>query len=149
MPRKPKAAAVEAATTAPLPQGDGVSVTYVPRDGDPVRVKWDGIEFTANVPVLVTKPHIIEAARGNPWFHVGEDAPAPKPAEPQEPQTAEEYRGYVVAWLKGATTSDLMQRRWDAEAPMREDLGVGTDDLEWIGKFFNPQFEQLKKAEAG
>jgi len=52
--QKPKPAAKVA------PQNPNVDmITYMPADGDPVRTVWNGIEFTAHIPVAVPKSKTI------------------------------------------------------------------------------------------
>ena len=78
---------------APAPEAPKTEqVTYTPGPDDPTSVKWHGYTFHANVPKAVANADLVERARGNKFFKVGEftesdvvttreEPPAPKTAE--------------------------------------------------------------------
>lgn len=130
------------------PAAGAAEVTYVPGDGDPVTVVWGGMKFEANKPREVTNPQLIAKAKLNPWFKVAGEKAAAKADPSAPPKTAEEYRGFAIAWINAATTSGEMSERWEKEGALREACGVGSDDLDLLGGTFNPKLEKLKKAES-
>lgn len=120
-------------------------VTYRPAEGDPPRTKWRGYEFSANVPVLVKDRHLIESARTNPCFQVGN---TPPPANPNAlPTDHLSYRSYAVEWLKNAGSSDELIKRWAQEANLREKCNVGYDDISYLGKIIEPKLDTLRRGE--
>lgn len=137
-----------------------LEITYHPREGDPSTVKWAGVKFEANVPKVVSHPEIIMGAPTNPWFSVkGETAESgeakrrgPKP----KPKTPEAYRAWAVEWINAVKPDPLlepaiaaagavaaMKERWGAEESLREQCGVGSDDLDMLASIFNPKMFSL------
>ena len=58
---------------APAPEAPKTEqVTYTPGPDDPTSVKWHGYTFHANVPKAVANADLVERARGNKFFKVGE-----------------------------------------------------------------------------
>lgn len=143
----PKASAAKAAVPA-VPKPAGELVTYVPQqEGDPHKTRWAGIVFHANVPVRVTNPRLVEKARENPWFHVGEGPPVPRTAPKRErPKTPDQYRAHVVAWLKEMDSPEELQARWIAEEGLRQECGVGPGDLDYLETLIRPKLTELKRA---
>jgi hypothetical protein len=145
MAKKPEAA-------LNLKPGDDVEkrplVTYVPQSGDPAEVTWNSHVFKANIPRTVNVPGMVEQARGNPWFRVGDEERAQASSVTDRPKTAEEYRAYALAWIMAAPSSAELAKRWDDEAALRAEVEAGTDDEEYLAQFFNVKFDQLKKVEA-
>jgi len=122
-------------------------ITYTPRfDGDPFNTVVEGIRFEANKPRSVSNAVIIEMARTNPWFRVGDEKQAPLPSY-GKPRTDIEYRRYAIEWIQAAKGSDEVKRRWDAEEDLRTDCDVGTDDLDFLAPYYSSRVEQLEKAE--
>lgn len=130
----------------PTPKSEKVNITYVPRDGDPHEVVWNNHRFQANVPRPVGNAIMIAQAKGNPYFEVEGHEKKAGP-DPSEPKTAEAYRAHAVEWFKKAKTAQDFEARWDAEADLRERVGVGTDDLEWLESIAGPRLSELKKAD--
>ena len=131
----------------PAKKGSGVEITYVPRlDGDPFNTSVEGIRFEANKPRLVSNPAVIEMAKTNPWFKVGDRAPAPLPTY-GKPQNDIEYRRYAIEWMQKAKSSDEVRRRWDAEEDLRSTCDIGTEDLDFLAPYYQSRVEQLVKAE--
>lgn len=132
------------------PDANMVHVTYVPQPGDPAVTTWNGHTFHANKPTPVNADvhgKMIEQARGNPWFEVaGQDKPK-TPSAANSPTNSEEYRSYAIGWFKTVDSSKAMKARWAAEEEMRNELGVGTDDLEYLDKLYIPRLAELEKAE--
>jgi len=130
----------EAAATA------AVDVTYVPKDGDAATVVWNRIKFVANVPTPVKDAEIVEKAKANPWFTVAgfEKKAVAKPAV----KDAEAYRAHAIAWINAAKTSQELLDTWAAEAEMREEFGVGSDDIDFLNAIYEPKLADLKKAES-
>lgn len=132
------------------------TVTYVPGPMDPVRITWCGHTFEANISKEI-KGHaggtereklnasLIERARENKHFRVGNAKAKRDPAK--DPATAEEYRFYIVEWLKLPSfdhAEDLIAR-FSKERDLRQVCGVGTDDYDFIGNLFMPKLHELAK----
>lgn len=137
-------------------------VTYTPAPDDPTEVTWMRHKFKAHVPHDVKDGRLIEAARGNRFFHVGPFDPALHAYKETvaEPKTAEAYRAWVVLWMKklrAFPTGDdvplseqpieVACQRWATEARMRARLEVGFDDYKYISDFFQPILAELIKRE--
>lgn len=131
-------------------------ITYIPGDGDPVSTKWHGIVFHAHVPKLISKPELIEAAKANRFFKVGEYSPdqdkAPPPFFTGDPKTSDQYRAHVVAWLNKLSaapssphTIEEMVKTWVAEQHLRESCEVGSEDYSFIGAQFLPKMHEFAK----
>lgn len=137
-------------TRADPEKAPGEQITYLPGEGDPLSVKWHGMVFHANVPKSVTKPELIEQAKGNKFFKVGsfdaaKDSTAVDAAI-SDPKTPGEYRAHFVDWFrKVADINDLVET-WAEEQPMREACEVGADDYSYIGALFHPKMHELAKA---
>lgn len=139
------------------PETVAEQVTYLAGDGDPPSTKWHGIVFRANVPKMVTKPLLIEQARGNRFFKVGKfDADkdqAPLPGFAGDPKTSAEYRSHIIGWVnklggQHPQPEDIeeMIKTFVAEARMREMCEVGSDDYSFIGSIFLPKMHELARA---
>lgn len=131
--------------------GDGAArasepVTYLPQDGDPAKTRWRGTMFHANIPVAISDPDMLAAARSNKFFHVGEGAPHVVVEETLEPKTPEQYRAHVVGWLKTVETMRELDDKWEAEEVLRIHVGAGTDDIEYLKTLLGPKREELRKA---
>lgn len=145
-------------------------VTYLPQDGDPAETTFHGVNLKANVAVETSNEKLIAMASSNPWFKVEGAADKPKAAEPAkggkptpenkptvvipkgntgEPKTAEEYRAYAVEWFKTVRTIEEMETRWKAEEGLRNSIGVGTDDYDYLATLYNPKADALRKAAKG
>jgi hypothetical protein len=138
-------------------------VIYHPDDGDPVRVKWGGLEFKAYVAVRVplthsisvplkkehvladgtvqtrnieTKVSLVELARGNPSFSVDGVRASKKIAAERVPTDSDEYRSYCISWIASSTDAHTMDVRWDAEDALREQCGVDGRDIAYLRPFF-------------
>lgn len=127
----------------------GESVTYLPKDGDPAKVKWGGRMFHANVPLKISDPVLLDKARKNKWFHVGEGAPHVEVEETSEPKTPEQYVAHCVAWLKALEPEGgerALDDRWAAEESLRMSCGVGTSDLDYLATLISPKRGELRRA---
>lgn len=132
-------------------------ITYVPTDGGPVKVKWAGHTFEANVPKEIRGRedgteseklglHIINSARNNPHFKVG-DKRFQMPV--QLPATAEQYRAYAVNWIKDRSiehAEDLI-RRFTRDRELQAACEVGSDDYAWLATLFMPRLHELARAD--
>jgi hypothetical protein len=78
VPRRGKLTAKESRT---------IETTYIPGEGDPLSVEWHGHTFHANVPEQVSHVKLIEAARNNKFFKVGEFYPNTDQVENQPQAT--------------------------------------------------------------
>jgi hypothetical protein len=143
------AAKLKPAPAAPAANSD-VEITYVPGREDPVSVVWNKLTFEANKPRTVSDQRIIERAKNNPWFRVAGEKAAEKGFDPgtDKPENSSQYRAYAVTWFKLVNGSAEMQRRWSDEETLRAECEVGTDDLEYIARYYDPRLEELKKIEA-
>jgi hypothetical protein len=147
--------------SAELPIAGSISttLTYLPDDGDPVINKWCGITFRANVPVeLIANPQgtkreqlnawMIENAKGSRFYSIG-DAPHPRVRKPNsEPETAEEYRAYMVEWLKQPFdhASDLIAR-FVRDRDLQTACEVGFDDYQYLATLFMPKLHELARGD--
>lgn len=137
------------------------TITYVPGPMDPSVVKWGGMTFQANVPKEVTghaegttaqqlAHQVIERARENKHFRVGEGASSrPRREAVTLPKTSEEYRAYVVGWLKDPAiehASDLIAR-FARDRELQAACEVGHDDFAYIATLFMPRLHELAKAD--
>lgn len=144
---KPQQKPSEPDKTLPL----GEQITYIPGDGDPLSVKWHGLVFHANVPKSVTKPELIEQAKGNKFFKVGsfdtaKDSTAAVDAAAAVPKTSQEYRAHFVDWLKKASEINGLVATWAKEQSMRDACEVGADDYSYMGTLFYPKMHEFTKA---
>jgi len=144
---------------------------YRPQDpADPIEMSMGGIMFHANVPkgvpdsvtILQLITETRETAEGevrskgreqkvplykvlehNPWFEIdGVKPPRPAPATARMPDTADEYRGYAVAWIGDSKTVAAMDKRWSGEDWLRRKCGVAASDLAYIMPFFDAKREE-------
>jgi hypothetical protein len=121
---------------------DGEDVTYVPGADDPTICKWQGREFKANVPMRVRDKGLIESARTNRFFRVGDQGPEPGDNDP--PKNATQYRAHVVAWMKEVNTVDDLVVKWSADRDLRRACEVGHDDIDWLGRLFEPKLRHMR-----
>lgn len=93
---------------------------------------------------------MIDQAKGNPSFQVEGEVPAAarKPGRPRIPRTSEDYRSYALAWISAMEDVQDLAERWDAEETLRENIGVGEDDLKYLTPFFQAKHHELKKQAA-
>ena len=131
--------------TAPVKE-PGEDIFYLPGEGDPHTVKWRGVEFKSNVATRVTDKELIEAARANRFYRVGNDAPN-MGAFVGPPKTAMEYRSYVVDWIKGCETVDQVAAHWAADRDLRGKCEVGNDDISFLGTLVEPKLRALRQRE--
>lgn len=132
------------------------TITYIPGPMDPVYTTWCGHKFEANIPKEIRgnaagtereklNATLIERARDNKSFRVGNAKPRRDPAK--DPTTAEEYRHYIVEWMKSTAfdhAEDLIVR-FAKDRDLQHLCGVGTDDYEFIGTLFMPKLHELAK----
>lgn len=121
-------------------------VTYVPGPEGPSEVKWWGMLFRANVARTVTHRQLIESAMSNPFFQVNGERK--EKAKPGTPTTPEEYKVHAIAWINASGSHHDLERQWEKEDELREEIGVGTDDLDYILPKFNARYALLKKQAA-
>lgn len=140
-----------------LPADDSKSkrlpkITYSPEGDAPIETMWNRHRFRANIPITVkdvqnglTAAEMVAIARNNPHFSV-EGFEKAKSVSPI-PDSPERYRAYAVGWIRISNSSDEMLRRWKAEAELREECGVGSDDVEYLQTIFTPRLSLLKDTE--
>ena len=124
-------------------------VTYTPAPGDPPETEWMGHKFRANIPHPVTNARLVEMAKGNRFFHVGEFDPARDAYKDVvvKPETAEAYRAWAVTWFKQMNSIEEFAERWANEAKMRARLEVGFDDYHYISSIAQPKIDELIRRE--
>src|SRR5487761_34159 len=144
------------------PQEVTETITYLPNAMDPPVVKWGGQTFQANVPKELTgheeghpdatdrtrmNMHLIERARENKFFAVGNQRP--KRERNALPTNAQEYRTYIVEWLKDPAidSADKLIARFAADRTLQATCEVGPDDFERIASVFMPRLADLAKAD--
>lgn len=123
----------------------GELVMYSPSEGDPNKTKWRGVEFKANVPVMIYDPEHLEAARLNGHFSVGDKSPDDDADGP--PEDAMAYRGHVIDWLKKVETVDDLVKFWAADRELRTKCEVGLDDIQYLGTIVEPKLRAMRLAE--
>ena len=158
--KRPYVRKTPAADAAPAAELYTEQVTYLPGEGDPASVKWGGITFHANRPKEIEAHaegspsqrgmhQLIENARKNKFFHVGE-FDAANAVEAREsaslPKTSDQYRAHVIGWLSKMSSEGELDAKWISEESMRGACGVGSDDLEWLGEKIAPKRFELRKA---
>lgn len=134
------------------------NITYLPGEGDPSTVTWCGHTFRANVPKEVTgnadgtdreqlNYQLIERARDNPSFKVGDARPRRRAIE--IPKTADEYRAYLAAWLQDTSMqhADQLIARFARDRELQAACEVGTDDFSFIATLFMPKLHDMAKAD--
>lgn len=152
---------------------ESAEVTYIPGDGDPHKVLWNGIEFRANVPVTLhrdrmvsvplrkehyladgtlqsrgveQKVSMIELARHNPSFSVDGVKTERLIGTARLPTDNDQYRGYALAWIRDATSVQQLDVRWDAESSLRERCGCDDKDMMFLRPFFDARRSEMKEA---
>lgn len=155
---------------------DSSQVTYIPRDGDPIRTVWNGVEFRANIPVVIphskmvntlvvqetkgpegdirtkgveTKTSMVEMAKTNPFFEVdGVQHVEHKNGVARLPIDSDQYRGYALVWIRATNTLKQLKERWDGEEPLREKCGLEVGDINYLRPFLDARREQLGETTA-
>lgn len=122
------------------------SVTYLPRDGDPAKIKWGGRMFHANAPVMIDNPILLAKARLSKWFHVGEGAPHVEVEDTPDPKNPDQYRAHVASWLKTVETLSQLDKRYADEEELRISCGVGGEDFDVLKSLIGPKRAELKRA---
>ena len=123
----------------------GEHITYLPGEGDPHTIKWRGVEFRANTPVWSDNSDMIEAARTNRFFRVGDASHERRHDE--APQDAMEYRRHVLNWMKSVTTVDQLVTNWSADRSLRDKCEVADDDIRYLGTLIEPKLRDMRAAE--
>ena len=144
--------------TLPISEPVTETLIYVPGEGDPPIVQWGGHKFHANVPKEITgnadgserdrlNLHIIERARDNKHFRVSGQKPKRDPAA--LPKTAEEYRAYMITWLKDPAIqhADDLIARFTKDRELQSMCEVGADDYAYLGTLFMPRLHELARAD--
>lgn len=134
------------------------TITYVPGPMDPVTAKWCGHTFHANVPKEITgradgserdrlNLHLIERARESKFWSVGNAKP--KREAVGMPTTAEQYRAYMVDWLKDPAIEHVEQliARFAQDRNLRTACEVGSDDYAYLSTLFLPKLHELTHAD--
>ena len=122
----------------------GEMLTYLAGEGDPVTIKWRGVEFKANVPQRVADKAHIAAARTNKFFRVGNEL---KEAPSFAPKDSMDYRAHVIDWMRDVTTVDHLVRNWSADRNLRVKCEVGDDDVRYLGTIIEPRLRTMRQAE--
>lgn len=132
-------------------------VTYLPGSQDPSFTKWGGHTFQANVSKEIKgdpdgtaseklNHHIIEAARNNPHFQVGNTRP--RRERTSMPKDSREYRAYLANWLKEEHFEEPEEliARFARDRDLQAKCDVGADDFGFIGELFMPRLHELARA---
>lgn len=144
--------------TAPAVESVTETITYLPGPMDPSSTKWGGIAFHANVAKEITghaegtereklNLHLIERARENKHFRVGNSRAKRDPMA--APKTAEEYRAYMVEWLKDPAIdhADTLIARFARDRELQMVCEVGSDDYSYLATLFMPKLHELAHAD--
>lgn len=157
--------------TKPQRPDDVDEIAYIPQEGDPIRIVWNGITFPAHMPVKVPRSKtvlypkrearempdgsvitrsiesripMVELAKMNPFFSVNGETPiARKIGKAKTPTNPDEYRGYAIRWITTSSNPGEMDARWDAEQPLREQCGCDDKDIAYLRPFFEAKHEQV------
>jgi hypothetical protein len=148
-------------------------VIWHPEDGDPGKMTMNGIEFKANVPVILplsktisyperkeyflpdgtlqsrgveTKKSMVEILRTNPSFSVDGVRPPRKSASARLPDDADKYRGYALRWIRESTSHEQIVQRWDGEQELRDRCGCAQKDIAYLTPFLEARKDQVKDA---
>ncbi|EJN14751.1 hypothetical protein PMI42_01725 [Bradyrhizobium sp. YR681] len=135
------------------------TITYVPGQHDPSFVKWCGHTLQANVPKEIKgdpdgssteklNAQMIESAKGNPHFVVGDPSKAQRSPRNKQPKDAKSYRAYFIDWLKDETfeTPEELIGRFARDRELQAKCEVGPDDFALMGELFMPKLSDLAKA---
>lgn len=148
-----------------------VEIIYMPEEGDPLRVKWGGLEFVAHKATVVSTAHaipqllrkdilmpdgsvqsrsfesrmtLVELARKNPSFAVDGERATRKLGTAKAPSDPDGYRGYAIYWIAASTDGKAMDARWAAEEPLREKCGCADKDIAYLRPFFEARHDMVK-----
>jgi hypothetical protein len=133
------------------------TITYIPGEQDKPQVTWGGHTFQANVPKTITghaegsnqeriNHHLIESARNNKHFQVG--GTKKKRDASALPETAEQYRAYMVDWLQGSFDhADELIQRFARDRDLRDRCDVGSDDYSYLATLFMPRLHELARGD--
>lgn len=146
------------------------SVVYSPNDGDPIRTSIHGVEFRANIPVIIphdrmcsvmqtrktlgpegeerSKGHevkipLVELLRTNQYFIVDGVELKRRHGSQRLPTDPDQYRGYALGWIRATNTLRQLKERWEGEEPLREKCGLEMGDLNYLQPFLDARREQL------
>jgi hypothetical protein len=159
--------------TEAVPPTGSAKVIWHPEEGDPAKMTMNGIEFKANVPVMipmsktisyperkehylpdgtlqsrgveVTKP-MVEILRTNPAFSVDGVRTERKAATARVPTDSDQYRGYALRWIRESTSHEQIVQRWDGEQELRDRCGCAPKDISYLTPFLEARKEQVKEA---
>jgi len=154
MARQPRAIEESESRVEPVTE----TITYTPGPQDPVSIKWCGHTFQANVPKEITGNsegsdrdklnfHLIERARENKHFRVGSGRS--RREEKSLPKTAEEYRAYMIDWIKDPSIehADQLIARFARDRELQVSCEVGADDYAYLSTLFMPRLHDLAKGD--
>jgi len=125
-----------------MPEG-GELITYRPAEGGPAATTWRGIRFPANVPIPVTDKSMIDAARNNRYFQVGDAPPFRGPDLVFDNPAA--YRTHVHNWLKDLRSCEDFVKHWADDGKLRGVCGVGEEDYRIMAPYLDAKLEYLAK----
>ena len=151
-----------------------MKLTYIPPENESSAIGWGGRRWKANVPqevseddgytimesvreknpdgtmVLISrerKVSLIEMARGNPMFQVGDEIKQTRRRLSHEDvETAAQYREYAEQWFKDETDAKSFKERWEDEEGMRERAGVSDDDVSFLRPHLKNRLHELEQA---
>jgi hypothetical protein len=145
MAKTPKTAETEDPPTSQMVTD---TITYLPGPMDPPVTKWRGHTVHANIPKTVTThAEHFDNARGNKFFQVGNEPV--RRDRMKEPKTPEQYRAYLVDWLKNSGIQharDLIAR-FAQDRKLQEACEVGASDYDLIATLFMPRLHELTKSD--
>lgn len=145
-PAAPPENPVTGAPAAPQTPSGQQQLTYVPSEGDPHSVTWRKRTFAANVPVVVDDLDMIEAARGNSRFIVGDFKAGMMPPKVNEiPTSPTGYRLHVMQWMRDVVSVDQLVEQWGKDRALRGACDVGADDISYLGTLLDPKMRELQR----
>lgn len=160
-------------SVTPKKRDNASSVVYSPNDGDPIRTSCHGVEFRANVPVIIphdrmcsvmitkktigpegeerskgheTKISLVELLKTNQNFIVDGVELERRQGSAKLPTDPDQYRGYALGWIRATNTLKQLHNRWDGEEALRDKCGLENGDLNYLRPFLDAKREQLGEA---
>lgn len=131
------------------PEKVSEQITYLPGPEDPIITTWMKHVFHGHIPKTVTNSELIEKARLNKSFKVGDFNPhtdAKTKIEPTPvPKTSDQYKVWALAWTKKCESADALDMRWAEEENLRRECDVGEEELDYLRSVIGPMRAELLK----
>lgn len=98
----------------------------------------------------VEKPMpMYKLAGTNPRFSVNGKRPAEQvKGSMRLPTDSTTYRAFAMNWIMRTNTAEELEARWKHESALREECGIGPEDIQWLEPFIEGAKLQLRAAAA-